>query len=257
MDLFHLLNPRLEGLTRAERGEGFTGYEQWRVPFPTTCLEASLFRNFRLTYEPRFPTPLVIECGQPASTERQTVEERRRKWDLLALSVDRMWRGEWGDAQAPEQPGLVLLREDGAVVLSETPERLRPALAALVCFPLLTADELTLCTRESDVPTLDSVTRSKGLALLSRQGLLREAPDAFTEIYRKIHFRSSGRPPGRQPRVYLSMPGCALALKDMPTAPWNDAPESAIAARTRDFTRQFSRWKALSDRLRRAGVRAV
>ena len=231
-------------------GEGFIGFEQWSVPDSYTSLESALFQKHRARHKLSPPTPLVVESQMRSSMTPQ----QQARWDRLAASIDRVWRGEWEHVPAAEQPGLVILREDGAAVLSIVPARLRPALAALVWYPLLTAEELTRCNRRLGGPELDSVTRSKGLTLLARQGLLLDAPEEFADIYHTVVRPGTGRSRGRQPKVYLSLAAYVLAKKDLPTAPWDTDPKTAIAARIRDLPVQIKRWRTLADRLRKSGI---
>ena len=159
------------------------------------------------------------------------------------------------------RPPVMMLEHRGVTIIgADLLPQVRPVLAALTAFEIVTADELRAAFGYLEMPTPAASELSRTLSYLEECGFLVVAPTEIAEQYRKRR-----RAIGRRPlRVYLSAPyplardlGALLGHRALdsggaePGMLGHDGTPSAPA------TAELSRWNEMTEILRDVGLRTI
>lgn len=248
-----LENVDLETLGPQEQQRGSVLYQRWVMRSGVTAPPQKAFRSYRHKYGKWGRGPVVIEAQN--STRRDRPGAGPEHWDEIALTVDLLWSGTWSGVPFAEQPGLVVVRPDGGVILSALPAGFRPVIPAVLAFPLLTTHEIARAYEHLARRVPRAKTRSDMLTLLEHQGLLLRAPEALQALYAEITRPGSGRSSGRQAAVYLSLPAYALAITPRSARDrWEQDPAGLLKTTMESWAAEVERTDTLVQRLQKQGL---
>jgi hypothetical protein len=214
------------------------------IPNTVSTFDVRLLSAFReASIRSRRLHPLIVQIG---AGEEGVSEFNPELADEVSLAVERGWQGEWYDVPLEKRPGLVLSRRDGVVVLDRgVDRRLGPALAALCCFSVLSAETLrwALASQGLSIPPVEQL--SAALRLLHGQGLV--TPVGLASSDGKTRRGVVGRPRA----LFSSLPMRAFGSQQAAREPLRDTasyPGPDVLLRE---------WLELCQRLRLRGLRTV